>query len=254
MVGTIELDAHIENAMLQVRINNTKPIDLIDYAQSMLNLGSEYSSFINKTDIHLSSEDIKLYVKEIRTGSIITELVAIAPSLIPFMDHIKVSFDYLLGKGSKPKDLDKDGLKRISKFIEPIANDSGSILQLDASNNHGEIHIHLNSEGANAIQNRAHKELEKMKEPVIGLHKQVVLYWSQARNDNKKGDKAVIESISEKEVKVVYDSEDLKYRMIYEQPHIFDTAYVVDVYVETIKDKPVLYKIVAFHDTVDLPE
>lgn len=264
MVGTIELDAHVEDAMLQVRINNTRPIDLIDYAQSMLNLGNEYSSFINKTDIHLSSDDIKLYVKEIRTGSIITELVAIAPTLMPFMEHsntvldfanhIKVSFDYLLGKGSKPQDLDKDGLKRISKFVEPIANDNGSVMQIDASNNKGEIHIHLNSEGANAIQNRAHKELEKMKEPVIGLHKQVVLYWSQARNDNKKGDKAVIESISDREVKVIYDTEELKYRMIHEQPHIFDTAYVVDVYVETIRDKPVVYKIVAFHDTVEIPD
>lgn len=263
-MGTINLDTNIENTMLQIRINNTQPIDLIDYAQSMLNLGNEYSDFINKTDIHVSSEDIKLYVKEIRTGSIITELVAIAPSLFPFMEHsntvldfanhLKVTFNYLLGKGEKPIELDKDCLKRISKFVEPIANDSGSVLQVDASNNKGEIHIHLNSEKANAIQNRVHKELEKMKEPVIGLHRQVVLYWSQARNDNKQGDKAVIESISNKEVKVIYGTEELKHKMIHEQPHIFDTAYVVDVYVETIKDKPVLYKITAFHDTIDLTE
>lgn len=263
-MGIIDLDAHIEEAMLQVRINNTQPIDLIDYAQSMLNLGNEYSDFIGKTESHLSSDDIKLYVKEIRTGSIITELVAIAPSLMPFMEHsnsvldfanhIKVNFDYLLGRGNKPKDIDKSTLNRISKFVEPIANDSGSVLQIDASNNQGEIHIHLNSENANAIQNRANKELEKLKEPVIGLHKKVVLYWSQARNDNKKGDKAIIESISDREVKVIYDSDELKYQMIHEQPHIFDIGYVVDVYVETIKDKPVAYKVINFHDTVDLPE
>lgn len=175
-------------------------------------------------------------------------------TVLDFANQIKITFDYLLGNGQRPKTLDKDSLKRISKFIEPIANDNGSVMQIDASNNHGEIHIHLNSESANAIQNRANKELEKLKEPVIGLHTKVVLYWSQARNDNKKGDKAVIESISDSEVKVIYDTEDLKYKMIHEQPHIFDTAYIVDVYVETIKDKPILYKIVAFHDTVNIPE
>ena len=57
-MGTINLDTNIENTMLQIRINNTQPIDLIDYAQSMLNLGNEYSDFINLNTI----ADIKIPV------------------------------------------------------------------------------------------------------------------------------------------------------------------------------------------------
>lgn len=264
-MGTIEIDAHIEDAMLQVRINNTQPIDLIDYAQSMLSLGNEYSDFITKDVNHLKPEDIKLYVREIRTGSIITDLVAIAPTLMPFAEHSNTVLDfakhlqgvtsYLLGSVSKkPDGLDKASLNRVIKFVEPIASDAGSTMQIDASNNSGTIEIHINSGEANTIQNRANKELEKLKEPVTGLHRQVVLYWAQARNDNKQGDKAIIESISNREVKVVFGTEDLKQKMIHDQPHIFNTAYIVDVNVETIKDKPTLYRVVRFHDTVELPE
>ena len=264
-MGTIDLDAHFEDAMLQVRINNTQPIDLIDYAQSMLSLGNEYSDFIMKDDNHLKPEDIKLYVRQIITGSIITDLVAIAPTLMPFAEHSNTVLDftkhfqsitsYLLGKISKkPDNLDKASLNRVIKFVEPIASDAGSTLQIDASNNSGTIEIHIDSKDANTIQNRANKELEKLKEPITGLHKQVVLYWAQARNDNKQGGKAIIESISNREIKVVFGSEKLKQKMIDEQPHIFSISYIVDVYVETIREKPTLYKVVKFYETLDLPD
>lgn len=261
-MDNIELSAMEDTAMLTVNIQNKDAVDLIDFAQSMISLGAEYSEYIAESQNHLVSDEIKLHIKEIRSGSIITELVALAPTLMPFAEHantvidftkhMKSYIDYLKGVGSKPDNIDKQTLNRVNKFVEPIAKDGGSILQLDASNNTGHITISINSMEANAIQNKANKEIEKLKEPIVGLHTQVVLYWTQTRSDNRKGYKGVIESISDKEIKVLFDNDDIQYQMIHCEEQIYDHAYIVDVYVETIKDKPIAYKIKKFHETIDL--
>lgn len=263
-MDNIELLPSDENTMLTVNIKNQSPVDLIDFAQSMISLGAEYSDYIAESNSHLVSDEIKLYIKEIRPGSIITELVALAPALMPFAEHantvidftghMKSCIDFLKGMGSRPEKLDKQTLTRVSKFVEPIAKDSGSILQLDASNNTGNITININSLEANAIQNKASREIEKLNEPIVGLHKQVVLYWTQTRSDNRKGYKGIIESISEKEVKVLFENDEIQYEMIHGEEQIYEKAYVVDAYVETIKDKPAAYRIMKFHEAIDLPE
>lgn len=264
VVDNIELLPSDDEAMLTVNIKNKAPVDLIDFAQSMISLGAEYSDYIAETNNHLVSDEIKLYIKEIRPGSIITELVALAPALmqfaehantvIDFTSHIKACIEFLKGSGNKPDNLDKQTLNRVSKFVEPIAKDSGSILQVDASNNKGTITININSLEANAIQNKASKEIEKLKEPKVGLHTKVVLYWTQTRADNRKGYKGVIESISDKEVKVLFDNDDIQHEMIHGEDQIYEKAYLVDVNVETIKDQPAAYKIIKFHEPIDLPE
>lgn len=264
VVDNIELLPSDDETMLTVNIKNKNPVDLIDFAQSMISLGAEYSDYIAESNNHLISDEIKLYIKEIRPGSIITELVALAPALMPFAEHantvldftnhMKSCIEYLKGFGAKPDNIDKQTLSRVSKFVEPIAKDNGSVLQLDASNNSGTITININSLEANAIQNKAAREIDKLNEPILGLHKQVVFYWTQTRSDNKKGYKGVIESISEKEVKVLFESDEIQYEMIHCEEQIYEKAYIVDVYVETIKDKPAVYRITKFHEAIELPE
>lgn len=263
-MGTFEIQSDSDNAKLTVKLKNVNPVDLVEYSQSMISLGTEYSDYIAKAEGYLEPEDIKLFVKNIRTGSIIIELMALAPALIPFIEHsntvidfaknLKGNIEYLKGNSSTEAVLDKQSLHRIIKFVEPVAKDNGSVMQIDAANNTGTININFNSNEAQTIKDRATELLEKMKEPIVGLHKQVVLYWVQARIDKKKGDKAIIESISDKEVKVVFKDEELKHSILHSQPHPFDFAYIVDVHVETIREKPILYKVIKYYEAIDLPE
>lgn len=90
--------------------------------------------------------------------------------------------------------------------------------------------------------------------PITGIHERVVMYWAQARNDVKSlaGDKARIESISGTAVKTIFVGDDIKVRMLYEEAHPFEKGYLVDVACETVNGRPVLYKILEFHDVVDL--
>src|SRR5660397_48818 len=93
---------------LVIEIKNQHPVELIDVAQSMLGVGSEYQNYIARYASHIGADGAKLYVKEVRSGSIITELVALAPFALPLIDHadsiieyggyLKVAYDWLSGR------------------------------------------------------------------------------------------------------------------------------------------------------------
>lgn len=250
---------------LTIEINNRRPVELLDYAQSMAAVGLEYKRFLGNGENAATPEDVKLYVKAVRTGSIVTELVAIAPLAIPFLEHADTVFEYakhlktllewLGGKSDKkPAAIEKTTLQNISEIVEPVAKDQGSQMNIAAVNVAGNLNINmsLSSIEANAVQNAVRRAIEELREPVTGTKRQVLMYWAQARNtpESKSGDKARIESIYKGDVKVIFDDERLKAKMLLESAFPFSMAYIVDVDVETIDGRPALYKVLAIHGTV----
>jgi DNA modification methylase len=90
------------------------------------------------------------------------------------------------------------------------------------------INLYINSRNANAAQNSIKRRLNAIKEPITGIHNDVVMYWAQARNDpngSKAGDRARIESIYGGEVKVKFINDHIKLKMLYEEPHPFSKAF-----------------------------
>ena len=243
---------------LTFAINNKKPIELGDLTRSLNGFAEEFRRHIERNEPEVSAAEVRLYVKEIRTGSVIADLVAISPQLlqgisylnaiIGFSKHLKAAIDYLSGKSDEKPQLDKVSYENISSIVEPIAKDHGSQLNIGTVN--GAVFFNISSTEANAVQNSARKEIESLKEPSTKLHEKVVLYWYQARADknSKAGDRGIIESIGINPVKVMCVNDQIKLQMIFEQENPFKEAYVVDVMVETIRGKPALYKILALHD------
>jgi hypothetical protein len=251
---------------LTIEINNKHPVELTDLAKSMMSLADEYRGFLAAHDAHIEADDVKLYVKEIRTGSIIQELVAMAPYALPFVEHsktiveyaehLKTLYEWFAGKSDKkPQVVEKTTLQNLSTIVEPVAKDHGSQMNFGAMNVQGDfvLNVNLTSTEANAVQNAIRREIDAMREPVTGTHEQVVMYWAQARAqaDHKPGDKARIESLYRGDVKVRFANDGLKAKMLYDEAYPFRKAFVVDVSVETIEDKPVLYKVLEFHEAID---
>lgn len=251
---------------LKIEINNKRPVELTDYAYSMISLANEYNRKIGNGESPAVADDVKLYVCEVRSGSIITELCAAAPFALPLIEHsdtiieyakhLKIWMDWLTGKSSEqPADLDKTTLQNMHSIVDPVAKDHGSQINIGAINIAGDVTLQLNlsSMEANALQNNVRRHIEAMKEPATGIHEQVVMYWAQARNqtDNKSGDKARIESIYKGDVKVRFANDQLKEEMLHKTPFPFSHAFVVDVAVETIEGRPVLYKVLEHHETIE---
>ena len=87
--------------------------------------------------------------------------------------------------------------------------------------------------------------------------KKLFSIWYQTRNDQdcKTGDLGIIESIKSTPVKTIFNSEDIKTSTVLNlEENPFHYAYIVDVIVDTINGKPVIYKIVKFHEKFKMPE
>lgn len=258
-----------DESKLVITINNEHPVELVDLAQSMLALASEYRQVLDLHEGRRKAEDVKLYVKEVRSGSIIQELVPYAITALPFVSHCNtiVDFathisklsDWFLNHRTLPNAADlpvnRKTIQNIDALLEPIAKDPGSTMSMGVSTVNGDINLTVNisSHEAGAIQNNLAHALRDMKKSVAGEYKNVVMYWSQARNDRQgsSGDLAVIERISRAAVKVVFSSDNLKKRMLFDIAHPFEKAFLVDVFVETIEGKPVLYVVHELHELID---
>lgn len=243
------LGVKMQDTELVLHIKNDKPVELVDFTMSMNAFANEYYAQTN----HAS----QLYVKRLESGSIIATLLATAPQVLPFVNdlntaidfinHIKNCVDYLQNKtGHRPSD---ETLQNMDKFLEPIAKDSQASININVYGDHN--HVNIDSLQANAMQNQIKRELQS-NTPEYGIYTHQLLYFKQARADNKQGFKGIIESISPKELKVCFTDEHT-WKAVTEN-HPFNYAYIVDVDVQTIDGKPKLYKILALHDIVDLDD
>ena len=248
-----------DECVLSIKIKNTEPVELVDLTNSLLCLADEYKHFIGLRDGPPASEEIKLYIKEIKTNCIITDLIASAPGLLPFMGHamtvidftkfLKDSIGFFIGGHKEFPELDMRSYKNITGFLEPVAKDNGSQLNLNGTINGG-VHLHfdMTSDDANAVQRRISRKMDQLKEPATGEKSEVLLYWYQARNDPKSvaGDRAIVESISKMPVKTIMNPK-IKKEMLSGDENPFNLAYIVDLKVETINDNPRVYKITHLH-------
>jgi len=248
----------MEEARLTIEIENKRPIELVDLTKSVLGFADEFQRHLAKEHPEVEAADVKLYIKEIHTGSVFADLVAVSPLLlqsisylntvISFSAHLKRAYDYLSGKTDDKPPLEKTSYENLANIVEPIAKDHGSQLNIGTVN--GPVYVQVTSTEANAAQNSARREIEDLRSVESRLHEKVLLYWYQARGDasSTTGDKGVIESIADHPVKVICANDIIKAQMVLDNENPFKEAYIVDVVVETIKGKPALYKILTLHD------
>lgn len=259
----IELDF---NDKLQVTIHNNKPVILTDLTMALLGIGQQFESFIENEAKEQYAVGSELFIKEVRTGSIVIELVAqtlpVVPllwhggSLVEWAGHAKSVLDWLNGKiDQPPKDVSKQDLKQWNNILEPIAKDHGSQLNFSVSSGGQVINqFFINSEQANAAQNAIRREIGLLDEPSDHIQRQRVMVWHQAKFDDSSqtGNKAVIESISKLPVKVIFENNAVK-RALMAGDARFDKpwhklAYIVDVKVQTVNGVPKVYTVINYHE------
>jgi len=253
------------NDRLEVTISNVRPVSLVDLTLSLLSVGHQFEKFLETelpSDFPVASE---LLVKEVRSGSIVFELVAQSLPLVPLLwqggalsewvNFAKDTIQWLSGKiDNAPKDLTKNDLKQWHSILEPVAKDQGSQLNFTVSDGGKVVNqFFIGSAEANAVQNRIKREIGLLEEPSESRYTKRVMTWYQAKFDNSSqtGNKAIIESISPKPLRVIFENMAIKAQM-FEQGQVFSRpwhhlAYIVDVHVQTISGQPRVATIVNFY-------
>ena len=247
---------------LTIDLKNTQPVELVDFTNSLNGLADEYRRFAALRDPEFH-EDIRLYIERIETGSIIAKIIEMMPYAMPFVGdantivefcaNLKNAIEWLKGSTHAQPEIERHTLENVTRVIEPVAKDGGAVLTIGNIESYANVNITINNIEANAVQNQARRLLDEMRKPITGYHSNMVVYWYQARNDpnSQRGDRAVIEALWPNPVKTVFATESVKARMLFGTENPFASAFVVDVQVQSIKDRPVLYTITNFVDILE---
>lgn len=256
---------YMSEAKLTIKIENKRPIEVTDFADSFNALAEEYYKFLSESEHYALKHETKLYIKEIRTGSIITELSDLVPLALPFIEHtnsiigfsgfLKDAFNYFLGKSQKkPKDFDLKDCANFHNIIKPVAKDNGSMIQFTGDWNFegSTVNFNFNSLEANAIQNGIAREREELKEPTRNIEKNVLFYWDSAKYDDKSKsiDRGFVDSISKNSLRVTFEDQLIKRKMLDMEENPFHYMFLVDVEVMTVKGIPTVYKILSLNDSL----
>lgn len=249
--------------MLSIKIENTQPVELATLTESLQSLAAAHARFADERGLTINGDSVRLFVREIKTGSIIVDLVALAAniplfadqakSIVDFASHVVDILKFFKGeRGDEPADLKPRDVQDVTKFLGPIANDASSILNVQASDGATvNVNYNMTPNDANAVQNRAKNWIARHAEPIYGIQRGQLFYFYQARDDSHAtaGDRGIIEAISPHPVKTVFANEPAKQAMLNEA--LFRKAYIVDVDVQTINRRPRLYRIIEVTDSLD---
>lgn len=257
----------MEDIRLHIHIKDTQPMELLDLTGSLVALNSQYVSYLKRHAGDNIRSEAKLYVKEIRHGSVIVELVdTMAVAVLPFMEnantiigfveYCKAAIGYFLGKSDDNPGLTVSDCRDFGNIVNPIAADNGAVINIGTYIN-GDVKVELttNSMESNAIQNAVRKEIKRLSVlEQTDMHKNVLMTWQQASSDirNNAKNRGVIDSIIPgRAMKVLFEDDDVKRKMLYGEDNPLTSVYVVDVKVETSQNKPVAYRIVKLHETFE---
>lgn len=250
---------------LQITINNNGPVGLVNMMESLLAVAGQFEKFVNSRAPGSPDACSELLIQEVRQGSIVVELVTHALPIIPliweggaiheWVNHARAMLEWLTDKGGKPQEqINKTTLNDYSKIVDATASDSGSSMAFVATNGgHITNNFFISSEEAARAQVRVREEVEKLNEPSDSKRNKQFMTWFQARfaDPEATGSKAIIETITKRAIKVIFEDEETKDAMTRDDPRFGrewqHLAYLVDVEVQTINGRPRVYKILRFY-------
>ena len=258
------------NNVLRIHIKNSQPVDVSDFTKTMSAFGTLFSNFAQKNGKSKEEANAKLYVSKIIEGSIDIHLVELASlAVIPFVENsnlildfakqIKSIYDYfVLSKGDEPE-LNVPELKGVHDMVSIPANDRNGLMTVQVINdNAGNVIFEgctFNHIEGNGIQNQSDNALKERKalsnEGDI-YRKQLMTIYQVRKDGADRGNKGVIDAISDRKLGLVFDSDTLEDDILRSAQNPMLKGYIVDVIVQTVQGKPAAYKIMALHDVIDL--
>ncbi|OYQ85123.1 hypothetical protein [Wohlfahrtiimonas chitiniclastica] len=251
---------------LTITISNDNPVSLVDLTDSLMGIADQYYDYI-ANDSKGESKGV-LYVSEIRKGSMVFELVAEVLPYVPlfaatttplesWVNQFVSTVRWLQGIGKKPEiDFKKKDLNNMAKTFSTVANDGSSAItfNLEGANINNFNSVIYTSEDAEKITKRAKDEAKLIEDKGSRTLSNRLMVWDQTKFNLKTttGDKALIESIYDKPIKIIFQNESDKAYM-YNAGKYFngipwqELGFIIDVEVQYSNGKPRLYNVLNVH-------
>jgi len=254
-----------DDTVLQVELKNSRPIELVDLTASFTALAESFRDYSNATVGDPKQDNLRLYVQEIKSGSVIATLVALAEQtqfiaenaevFAGFIANCNDLANYFLGKPKpgQPEPTVREA-KQIAQIVEPVAKDSGAQLNITAMdggvvNVHN--HFHVAPVEANAIQNGVARFLGPQL-PSSQFMSDQLMVLEQVKNNAtaKSGDRGIIEALSSKAVKLQFASEEVKRKVLDLHENPLQCVFQVNVEVRSAGGRVAQYRILEVTDVI----
>jgi hypothetical protein len=265
---------------LLLTIDTSEPIELGAFVGAFTSIGVEFERFIKEAG-HESRFTGCLLVKEVRSGSIIAELVpvlALAPLIIPYMNDIQILEDFVKRWGARihalfngdisnqPKT--KSELETIFDGVKAIANDRDGRQSLQAVHyEDGErkvkLSIEFSSPEALSAQSEINARRKELDNKSAVSKERVLMVFTRSDINNaevgkRSGERVKIEELSPKSLALMYSSslaeERIKHEIREADENVYKRGFVVDVKVTLLNGAPVAYAVTSLHGVIDLQD
>ena len=264
-----------DSISIVVNLDLSQPIEISDFVSSFAGLGGQFERFLKDKHPELQGE-VKVYIKEVRKGSLIAELIPLAYNAIittadhsviasTFVKEISRKIDYFRSAGGRLPDASKTELTEIVDIVSGVANDPDgkatiSALKYKKGKSTTEFEMEMTTREAKQMVQEIDAQFIEMEQKAdFDYENELLIFYQSNRKDtDKSGEKGIIENISTKPLAVVYASdlakEHIKSEMLSGDRNIYKLGFFVDVNVPTQNGEPVAYKIKAVNDVIDLPD
>jgi len=277
--NTLVSVGHDDADKLRIKINHVEPVELFDLTNCLLAVAKEYNRFSKKKfspEYDDTQKDLKLYVHTIRPGSIEVELmlkmansvteqglfaIDAANSIIEFCKHLVVLIAWVRSWKSNPdaeaspeigEMPEKASIENAAQIVQVVnKNSPGSSMQIgNVINNIFTENVNINFGDGQIISDNAKAIVDAQANTTPSRYRKVLLVWNQVKNQIGKveTDKAIVNDISKKAVKIHYDNDGIKTLMLGEDKNFFLYGYIVDIRVSMAFDVPKLYIIEQFYE------
>lgn len=222
--------------------------------------------------------EAEIFVKEVRAGSIIADLI---PFVAPFIGDMKTllileefvrrygaRLGTLISRNPSDQPNSKSELQTFADAAEAVANDPNGSATLEvAVFEDGEKKIkaafRFTTPEARVAQQEIEarrKQLEKSED--ADRNRVLMVFTRSDVNDadigKRSGERVMIEEISDKSLALMYGAALAEKRIKYEirdsDENVYKKGFVVDVNVRVRNGKPVAYSVTHVHDVIDLPD
>lgn len=241
-----------ESNILQIVIDNEDYIEIEDFIDGISGIKNEYNSYI-KEKCGKEAINNRIYLKEVRKGSIILELIenvleskgclfSLTPILIEFGKILINNLNNCVNNNQDLENNDSKSINNFKKIFNFCSNNKGKFEISLIQNNKTVINNYYSSIDANAAQNNCNKYLEKMSNNFLFEKVEMELYQARNSNYSTLGMMGIIKEINTRAKPIKFADDSLKESIINKEENPFNFIFNVDINL-IVKDKNKPYNI-----------
>lgn len=248
----------MDNDYIRIHIETEQSVELCQFTSTLNAINDSYNTFAKSK----GGPTANLYVKELSKGSLIVYLsdtaLGITPDLLSSLDDYVPYLGSLIDSLKTPEE---------SKISVREAQQLVNMCQIPKADSHARIEIATIRGDGNVVINGplvinnsvavesgiAANMLSGWDEQSESVMTRKLLYFDQMNNRNSKSwNKGMIDDISPNALYVVFSSDEILKDIMISSDNPFIKGHIVDVAVMTVKGEPKVYKVTAYHESVDI--